>query len=258
MSKTRKKPKNLGLIVGALALVLIFAVLLSKGDNQSAKIVIPNLEGEVSIFIDGVEEKTVSGVNKNLALKNITPGFHAVLIAKEGFWPWLKEVGLAEAETLVLEPFFVLQNGSGLIVTEEDPQYEKIRANFETIALPSFSDKKISESGRRAIWVEGGSLFTEWLGEEEERPPYFCNEFGCHNVMVPFGVGGDIRNVDFYKKRDDVFVIAFGTGVFALDADPTGNQNFQPIFEGENPQFISGDESSIYVLDNNLLLQVAL
>jgi len=245
------------LIVAVILLILLFSGVIALGGGE--KIVIKKPEGEGTIFVDSVEKKSFSNPNKDIVLKNIEPGLHSILISRVGYWPWFKEVLVVEKEVKTLTPFFVLENSSGLIVTEEDPEYQTIVSKISSVVPASFADKKISQDGKVGIWVDGGSLFAEWLGDEKELPSYYCNDFGCHTVVVPLGVTVDIRNLDFYKDRNDVIIASFGTGIFAIEADTTGNQNFQPIFEGESPNYIlAEDGNSIYVLSNETLLQVAI
>jgi hypothetical protein len=68
-----------------------------------------------------------------------------------------------------------------------------------------------------------------------------------------FTSSANIRNLDFYKNRNDIFILSFGTGIFAIEADKTGTQNFQPIFDGYSPEFVKNDSKTIYLLDNNSL-----
>jgi hypothetical protein len=245
------------IIVVLISVVGIFWDSIWSSGN-TGNIVISYLPENTVIFLDNQEIKRINRAEENINLKRLESGIHSILISKDAFWPWLKEVEVVSGETEILSPFFVPSNTSGLIVGREDLEYEDLIAKINAINLPTFENKKISPDKSIAIWVDGSTLFAEWLLGEDLRPDYFCNDLGCHNVVVPLGVGGEIRNVDFYKERNDVFIVAFGNGVFALEIDTRGTQNFQPIIEGTSPLFILNDESSIYTLDNDVLMQVAL
>lgn len=257
-----KKDKKLVYIYLGLAVLVLLVVGIFRnsifGLGETGEISLLNIEANTLIYLDSIEKKRVSEARPEVVLKRVSPGVHSVLVSRDGFWPWLKEVEVKTREAMVLSPFFVYSNTNGLLIDKSDPEYRDIISNIESIEVASFENKKVSTDRKALIWVDKGTLFTEWLGDEDDRPEYFCNEFGCHNVLVVLGVGGDIRNVEFYKNRNDVFIVAFGTGIFALEADVVNNQNFQPIFEGGSPQFILNDGLSVYVRNNEALFQVAI
>lgn len=254
-----KKDKKIVYIYLSLALLVVLGIFLMRdsifGESDKGNIVIKDAEAGSLIFLDNKERKRVNKDEAELKLKRIDSGFHSVLVSRDGYWPWLKDFELGIGENLILSPFLLPQNTNGLIIPADDEEYQEILNKIRTVKVPSFENKKLSADSKVAIWVDKGTLYVEWLGQESERPDYFCNEFGCHSVLVSLGIGGEIRNVEFYKKRNDVFIVSFAEGVFAIEADPTDNQNFQPIFEGEAPQFILGDDTSIYIKDD-LLMQV--
>ena len=258
-----RKDKKLVYMYLGLAIMVILLIWIFRdsifGASDKGRIVIDKIDGSAIVFVDSEESKRINEEKENISLKRLDIGFHSVLISRDGFWPWMKEVEIKARDNIILSPFFVFSNTTGFIVTESNPEYSNLIARFDSVSLPDFENKKVSPDRSVAIWVDGSTLFTEWLLDEADRPEYFCNEFGCHNVLVSLGVGAPIRNVDFYKGRGDVFIVSFGNGVFALEADVKNNQNFQPIFEGSAPQFILADDNNfIYILDNNALRQVAI
>jgi hypothetical protein len=252
--------KNLYAYLGVIVLILIIGIFwdLIFSFGNTGEIVISHLPENAVIFLDNQENRRLGSDQENIKLKRLTPGVHSVLISNDGYWPWFKEVEIVEGDSQIISPFFVFSNPTGFIIPKEDIEYDGLIAQFDAINLPDFENKKISKDGNIAIWVDASTLFAEWLKDEESRPEYFCNEFGCHNVIVPLGVGGEIKNVDFYKGRSDVFIVAFGNGVFAIEIDTNNNQNFQPIIEGDSPLFVPFDDDSIFTLDNNILMQVAI
>jgi hypothetical protein len=240
------------LIIGITVLALIIFAVIYFGFGDSGKITLLNIEDNTTIFVDGALEKTISRGKEAVNL-NVSSGEHTVLVSREGYWPWLKEVEVVMEEILTLSPFAISQSTPGFFIPENDSEYQSIMTLFGEDELPSSENKKISSDENIGIWINGGSLFVEWLGEEEEKPMYFCDEFGCHDMFNAFTSSANIRNLDFYKNRNDIFILSFGTGIFAIEADKTGTQNFQPIFDGYSPEFVKNDSKTIYLLDNNSL-----
>jgi hypothetical protein len=245
-----------------LAVLVIIIIGLFKDSifsfGRSGAVYISHLDEGSIVFIDNQEKKRIDKPEDNLILRGIESGAHTILISRDGYWPWFKEIQIKKGESVKLSPFFVSDTPNSSVISTDDENYNLALSKINSVSLPTFNKKKISKDGSIAFWVDKETLFVEWLLDERERPDYFCNEFGCHNVYVPLGVETDIKNVDFYKNRNDVFVISFGNGVFALEANNKDNQNFQPIFEGNNPQFVLNDENSIYVLDSNILRKVSI
>jgi len=254
--------KNRIYIYFGLAVVVILATIIFWdsifNSGNTGDIIITHLPENSVIFLDNQENRRISSAQENIKLKRLSSGLHSVLISRDGYWPWFKEVEVEAGGSSALSPFFVFSSATGFIVSQEDPEYDDIIASFDSIVLPDFENKKVSKDESTAVWVDEGTLFAEWLLDEESRPNHFCNDLDCHNVIVPLNVGGVIKNVDFYKGRSDVFIVAFGNGVFAIEIDTNNNQNFQPIIEGTSPLFVPFDENSIYTFDNDLLRQIAI
>ncbi len=147
----------------------------------------------------------------------IKKGPHTVIIHKEGHWPWTKEIIITEQEITKINPFFIPQNTSGFLIEKADPEYWKILALFKKDLISQEAFNKIST-------IE---------------------------------IKSQIKAIDFYKNREDVILMALAEGVYALGIDYKTEQNLQPIYKGKNPLFVKKDDNSIYILDNNNLMEVS-
>ena len=160
--------------------------------------------------------------NKENSKNDINPEFkikngnHSVVIHKENHWPWTKEVEISNLKKIEVNPFFVPQNTNGFIIGTEDPEYWTI--------LNSFKENLILEEALDKIST--------------------------------IEIKSQIKAIDFYKNREDVILMALAEGVYALGVDYETEQNLQPIYKGKNPVFIKKNDSSIYILDNNNLMEV--
>jgi len=147
----------------------------------------------------------------------IKKGDHTIIVYKEGSWPWTKEIKITEQKTTQINPFFIPQNTSGFIIEKADSDYWKILARFEQNLI--------------------------------------SNE--AYNKIPNLEIKNQITAIDFYKNRKDVILMALAEGIYALGIDYEIEQNLQPIYKGTNPLFIKKDNNSIYILDNNNLMEVA-
>jgi len=147
----------------------------------------------------------------------IKKGDHTVIVYKEGSWPWTKEIKIIEQKTIKINPFFVPQNTSGFIIKKADSDYWKILARFKQNLISS----------------------------------------DAYNKIPSLEIKNQITAIDFYKNREDVILMALAEGIYALGIDYETEQNLQPIYKGTNPLFIKKDDNTIYILDNNNLMEVA-
>jgi hypothetical protein len=67
-----------------------------------------------------------------------------------------------------------------------------------------------------------------------------------------------VRNVAFYKDRTDAVIFSLNNAIYVIETDNSGLQNFLPIYKGQEPDFITLDQNSIYVLDGQNLMQIAI
>jgi hypothetical protein len=258
-----EKEKKLAYFVFGVVIVAILVIGLFRQSifvfGHTGRVVIDHLEANTVIYIDKIESGR-SGVKAedDYNLGRIGVGSRQILILRNGFWPWLKEVEIKKGEKIVLSPFSAPENSSGFLIGESDSEYEALVAEFDATTAPDVDNKKISKDQKIAVWIDENKIFAEWLGEEGQMPEAFCNKEGCSFIIEPLTVGGSIRNVDFYKDRSDVITVAFGSGVFAVELNNNGHQNFQPLFEGDVPQFLVKDEKAIYILDGEVLREISL
>jgi hypothetical protein len=66
-----------------------------------------------------------------------------------------------------------------------------------------------------------------------------------------------IKNIAFWKNRNDVVVMSAGTGIYVFEIDGRGIRNFAPIYEGTDPTFHTASDGTIYIYDQNTLLKFA-
>ena len=153
-------------------------------------------------------------------------------------------------------PFFVSRNVGGLLITKSDPEYWSLRNEIQRSNIPT-QGFPIERDGVSA-WVDGTNIGA--ANSQPETPLFFCDTtLECLDEITVLEGDEEIRNLDFYKDRNDVLLMSAQNGVFAIEIDRRGfTQNFQPVYKGtQEPRFIVKD-NELYVLDGELLFIVSL
>jgi len=227
-----------------------YSLLGSKGS-----IVITSPIDNTVVYLDGVSYRTLDK-EESLTIR-IETGTHNILTSSESYFPWAKDIIVEKGKTINLSPFMLSSNPSGEIITGADPEYEKIKSLVQKSTLPISESRKKSNEGNVEIWATGSAIFANWTGDIKNAPEYFCIKDPCDPILEVFKGAGAIENLDFYKDREDLLIFASGNGVFAIEMDPRGIKNFQPIFTGTRPHFSQQDPQTFYILDGDQLAQLA-
>lgn len=217
------------------------------------------------IFINNQIKKTTNIIQGGLFLQNLKPGKYSVLIAKEGYWPWQKELEIKETMVSEARALMLLRDPDGEVLHREEllpseiKKYDKIIASIQTInnsvnSATSTAIERFTNYDRQKIWWSPGKnqLWAEWLDSDYQPPYYFSSE----RVLILDSIY-KIKNADFYPGRRDVIIVAVQNGIFALEIDDRGGRILQPIYKGKDPIFdlIEGD-SNIYVFDEGILMKI--
>ncbi len=197
---------------------------------------------ETSVFIDQSQKIQTTKENEVVEIK-LSPKSHNIIVSHDGYFPWTKTFSLPSAGNVTLSPLFVSQNTSGLMIGQSDPEYWKIKSGILSDVLPSKTHPRISADKSTILWVEDNAMLTQVANGSP------------HTVLQPDTV---IKNVDFYKDRSDAVIFSTFNAVYVIEVDTEGTQNFMPIYKGADPSFIKSDNNSIYIEDENSLMQVSI
>lgn len=236
------------------------------------------------IYIDGKERHQTSILGRDWFVQDITPGTYTVLIAKDGFWPWIKEVKVTERQVAEAIAFLIPKEPDIEIIpktleekigtattTKNNPEYiealalftEKKKTNASTNTTPTSATtslpvpEKFSPYGRVGLTREENRILAHWMKNMNNLPNYFCRDTACVSPVVAFSSIIPIRSFDFYPGRDDVLLVAVQDGIFAIEIDARKTQNFQPIYKGTAPDFRFGDIGFI-IQDGETLARITL
>jgi hypothetical protein len=249
-NNAKRKNKAIAIAGTVLLLALLGAVLygmgyrvtknLSFGKVGTVQMTIP--ASGTSVFAD-TSQKVVTTSDDELVSFTFSPTTHTVIVSREGYFPWKKDIDVPKGGTVALEPLFVSKNATGEIITTKDPQYFDIRHSVETHSLPTKEKPLASKDGKKLLWIEDNTILV-------------ADADATNSAKIVIQPDTIVKNAAFYEDRDDVVLFSSSSAVYAIDADKTGGQNFVPVYAGESPDFISGGEGFIYVLDGSNLMEV--
>ena len=212
--------------------------------SSNTRIVLTHVPENASIYLDNDLHHDEGG---RVVLKDVTPGQHTLLVAADGFWPWAKTIEIEDDSTLdfgVLALWIKPELHTGT-VTMENPEAAKV----SMASLPTSEEPAVSADRNVHIWMDENVIYAAWQGREGKRPAYYCNPT-CSNTLTVFNSDVPIRSLSFFGERSDAILFAAENGIFALELDTRGTQNFQPLYLGTAPIFSLGDDS-VLVYDGN-------
>lgn len=194
-----------------------------------------------SIIVDGTNKMTAKKDGQQVSLE-LSPKKHEIVINHENFYPWIKTVSLDSGQKINIKPFFINKNPTGVMIGMRDPEYWSLRQKIEKDKLPTKDKPLVSPDGVIKVWAEEGSILANLNGN-------------VHTIVSP---QSDIKSVSFFADRTDAIVFSTDKNVFVIDVDSSTAQNFMTIYTGTDPRSIPGDIHYMYVLDRDLLMQVAI
>lgn len=246
------------LIITALVFLIIVTLyamgfrLGTYGFGRASNVEILNLPGDTEVFVDNESR----GLKEGSFRLTLSPGYHSIILSKQLHWPYIENILIGKVKNdLTLNPFLLPQNPSGVLIGSGDPEFTAINSLFSIGTLPSAENPLISSDNNVSVYLSGGVVIAKWIGEEANTPSMFCTENVCSEKVI-FNPITEVRNIGFFKDRNDVLIIAMQDGIFALELDPSEVQNLQPILEGNSPDFRLSDDGKLYAKDENTLMLI--
>lgn len=253
-------------------IVFLFAISISiyyagvRIDEKTLKITLPasiNMhltETDAVVIINNTPVKK-TGENKEIKLGFIPAGNQEIGVAKEGFWPWIKTVTLESGQNIKLEPILISKNPTGEIILPEDGMHnfvlESIKAGKNKTATSSDGNILLTIDNNRAKAIfqnKDWSLAPEPFCAKDEKKKSI--ESTCEAEIIIFSAKEGIRNIGFYKNRNDIAIIAISNGIFALEISGNETHTFQPLYKGKMPFFVIGNDNKLYVADEGAVMLI--
>lgn len=262
-------------LLAVVAFAVAAAVLLYRANYRFSFISGAYKTGELSlrvpaadfeIFIDGKKRPSESSEGW-LAFKSLKPGRHSVLIAKQDYWPWLKNIRIKENAVLEANALLVPQNPEWKILVsplqdQSDKTLEEVARSGKIIKDAAEAQnvfKKDAGDIRLSLNEERTVLAAEWLGAPGNAPYYFCDDSSCSDSVAVLNSKSPIKSFDFYPGRTDAAIIAIEDGVYAIEVDGRGGRMLFPFYKGKSPvSVVYGGGDFLYVFDENILAETKL
>ena len=180
---------------------------------------------------------------------------HHLIISREGFWPWGKELAIPSGASFVFSVFLMPVSPVGAPVLK-NPERRELEAAFAKTKVPTRDLPARSADGFASLFVEDGKIVTQWEGEGAS-PQYYCvNDAACKE-HVALSFDAELRDLAFYPGRNDLALLAIQNGIFTLELDNRGTQNFQPVYRGTRPRMLLKD-GVVYLKEGLGVLRLSL
>ena len=247
MKDNAKKSKGLYISIGIIFLIIIL-VIIGHGTGYRFKnnftigkvgyltIKIPLIN--TSVFADS--QKILTEKDNQIIKIKLSPTSHRIIVSHAGYFPWTKEINMPSGGEVRLSPIFITTNTTGEIITNKDPEYWSLRNKILSDISPTKDSPKISEDKSTTIWLEDNAIIAT-VGSTTT------------TVIQPDTL---IKNITFFGDRSDAVIFLMFNTIYVIEINKEGTQNFMPIYKGRDPYFIPASTGSIYVLDDENLMQV--
>lgn len=234
------------------------------------------------IFINNIEEKETNILQDGFFIKGFKPGKYLILVMKDGYWPWIKNLYINEEMVTEASALIIPKDPEGEIILRENHSpaeesvYDEILSELKKISQP----KKISsqetattheetesqylkissDKKERLLWdPEKNKLWLEWLGNKESLPYFFCDGKICNEKILVYSPEFPIKSVDFYPDTKSAGIVSVKNGVYAIEFDGRDIRNIQQIYKGKDPiSLVYKKEKAVYILDDKNLIKINL
>lgn len=125
----------------------------------------------------------------------------------------------------------------------------------QTLASLLLSKQNIifSDDERRVIYWDDHTIGSYWIGGELKMP-----QWQKTRSLGVFAIPTRIREVVTYPQHEDYLIISMGSGIWMLEMDAVGGQNFAPLYQGRNPRIVTKQGSSLIIFDDPLYYEIEL
>ena len=103
----------------------------------------------------------------------------------------------------------------------------------------------LSDDEQRVIYWDDHTIGSYWISDAREMP-----QWQKTRALGVFAIPAVIQSVATYPGHGDYLVVEIGNGIWALEIDAVGSQNFMPLYKGENPHIVTKQGSSLIIFDD--------
>lgn len=236
------------------AIVVLGLKLSGLGGNGAIALTVP--EPASVVYFNNREQTTTEGPNDTININGLNNKTQTILVAKEGFWPWAKNLKVENDQKVKVISWSLPKLPEVEDISRDNPDYSKILNEIQSAELPNKDTPLTREN--ISVWAEENIIVAGWDGDVTDAPYYFC-EKNCEDILVIFEGDSAIQGLAFYKDRNDVVFFSNESGVFVIEINTKGTQNFQPVMRVNSPRFTVADDSkTLYILENGNVSKIGI
>ena len=231
-----------------IALLILFLFLSSPTyDNlisiNSVELTVPY--PDTHIFLNTNRVAITTKPNEVVTVNKIPNGLHTIIAAKNDYGTWARVFDFNFQNEYTATPFLIEKN-------PERDQLMKTSSEYKEIInkLPQNITNTSSIDGNTEAWAEGNKLFFGWTSEQNPPKEIFCTTGICTDHILIQNHTSEIRNISFYKNRNDVVLFEADDTIYVVGAD---GQTRQTFYKGTSPHMYKESEETIYIQDQDNL-----
>jgi len=245
-----------------LALIIVFFTAGYRIENFKivrASIIEINVPHEGSvIYLNNKEYKTTKIPNQKIRISGLPQKTHSIIVAKEGNWPWTKDVYAKRNEKYSFNVWNISEVTGMELVEKSSSEYAEKSALITSQKLPTEENSLYSTDRKMSLYVKNSTVYVTWYGDVDSVPSLFCdNNKACKRTVPLISLAKDVSGIFFYPNTNDRIIISSEGYVSALEIAKEGNQNFQYITLSQNPS-IYLSENTLYVKDGEAMGKLVL
>ncbi len=204
------------------------------------------------IYINNAEEHETTTKNEKYSVSGFSEKTHSVAVSKKGYWPWTKNIFVSKGDVVHLEAFNLPLKPVLFTLSKEGSEYKSLSASFTRSTPPSQSKPLISFQKNYSSWIDKNVIFLSWLGAASSTPSFFCKEETCASRIEIVNAVENIFDLVFYPGRESAIIFSNEKGVYVIDINKEGTQNFQPVVFLSNARLLTATTTLYIKTDDSI------
>lgn len=246
---------TVAIFVGIKFYDLGYRLSFNQGFTRPASLVISPYTQGTELYVDGKRILEAEMVDDVITMV-IPAGLHEITVSRTGYFPWQKQIDVESGERVVVGPYNIPEATNGSVLAPTDTEYASaVQLLAKSTTVPSEEKPVLSRDGSISAFVRDQSLVARV--QSGTPPQYFCSA-SCESEKDVAALSADVRGLAFLPGRNNVLLMAVQDGIFAIELDTRGMQNFQVLYRGIRPTFAVSPEGLVYIREENTIFKVFL
>jgi len=251
--KPKKKLIYLSGLIGVFIIVIPLLILFSSGYRLNSKfhlvktggIYLVNNESDIIVKLNGKNIKKAGMFEKNILIRNLIPKTYYVIVEKDGYRTWKKNITIEEQRVEVCYPLLIQLKLNPQLVPkylikaeekrkkkrEDNEEYSDAMKLFSTYdkpakgIIPVWEDSDVTKyklgASRRLnkkvfLLRQENKIYVKWTGMDQKRP-FFIDSSGKNPAFFP---DNNILSFGFFPERhDSMLVLLDNLNLYAVEID---------------------------------------